>query len=166
LLLVRRAQWDDMPKIARFISSSASWYEPFLDPKDMEEHQVGHQWIRENYEKRDFYIAKTPKEEIGTISTQFFGDVAYLGYIYLDTKQAGKGYGPKLIDHAKAICLSKPGVNKMCLIAHPEARWAVKAYKRYGFKRILTRKEDILKYNGGFLKGYYEEGFHLYEYNL
>ena len=92
--------------------------------------------------------------------------MAYLGYIYLDADQAGKGYGPKLIDHARAICLSKPGINKMALIAHPKATWAIKAYERYGFKKILEKKEEILKYNRGFLKPYYEEGFHLYEYQI
>lgn len=155
-----------MPTIAEFISSSAHWYEPFLDPKDMPEHRPGKKWMEENYRKRNFYIASTPHGEVGTISTQFFGDVAYLGYIYLDANQAGKGYGTQLIDHARQICLQKPGINRMCLIAHPEATWAIKAYSRYGFRRLMTEKNGILRYNNGFLKDYYEEGFHLYEYLL
>lgn len=166
LLIIRPAKIDDMPKIAQFIASSAKWYEPFVDPKDMSEHKPGSKWIKDNYQKRDFYIAKTPEREIGTISTQFFGQVAYLGYVYLDASQAGRGYGHKLLDHARAICLSKPGVNKMCLIAHPKATWAVRAYEKYGFHRIETQKEKILQYNNGFMKPYYEEGFHLYEYQL
>lgn len=165
-MIIRRAKKEDMPKIAQFISSTAGWYEPFLDPKDMEEHKPGSKWIQENYDKRDFYIAQEAEKEIGTISTQFFGEVAYLGYIYLDAGQAGKGYGSKLINHARAICLSKAGINKMVLIAHPKAIWAIKAYERYGFKKILAKKEDILQYNRGFLKSYYEEGFHLYEYQM
>lgn len=103
-LKIKRAQKQDMPKIAKFIRSSADWYEPFLDKKDLKEHYVDESWIEENYKKRHFYIGvNNQDEEVGTISMQYFDDVTYLGYIYLDTAHVGKGHGRSLIDHAKAV---------------------------------------------------------------
>lgn len=164
---ILKAKKEDMPKVAQFIRSSARWYKKFVDPKDMDEHHVGRKWIEENFNRRDFYIAQTnKKEEVGAISTQFFGDTAYLGYIYLDTDHVGKGYGQALIDHAKDLCEAKSNVDNMVLIAHPKATWATRAYEKYGFKKILTKKKDILNFKNGLLKPYYEEGFHLYQYQL
>lgn len=163
-LHIKRATKDDMSKIARFISSSADWYRPFLEEKDMGEHSPDHKWIEKNYTLRDFYIGVNHKrEEIGTISLQFFGDVTYLGYIYLDTKFVGKGYGKRLMDHARKISHAK-SKKAMILIAHPEAEWATKAYEKYGFRKVLESREEILNYRDGLLEEYYEEGFHLYEY--
>lgn len=164
-LIIKAAQKEDMDVIAKFIRSSAQWYEPFLDEKDLNEHYVDDKWKEENYQKRDFYIGKTEESEVGTISLQYFDDVTYLGYIYLHVKHVGKGYGKRLIDHAKRLSKRK-GQDSMVLIAHPEAKWAVKAYEKYGFKKFLTDKKKILNWKDGLLKDYYEEGFHLYKYDL
>ncbi|MEC7275333.1 MAG: GNAT family N-acetyltransferase [Peredibacter sp.] len=165
-LEIKPATRKDMDTIAQFIRSSARWYEPFLDEKDLDEHYVDDTWKEENFKKRDFYIGKTPKEEdVGTISLQFFDDVTYLGYIYLHTDHVGKGFGHKLIDHAKEVSKDK-GQKEMVLIAHPEAKWAVKAYEKYGFERYMTEKEKIINWKDGLLESYYEEGFHLYRYPL
>lgn len=163
---IKPATRKDMDTIATFIRSSAEWYEPFLAEKDLDEHYVDDKWKEENYKKRDFYIGKTQKEEdVGTISLQFFDDVTYLGYIYLHTDHVGKGFGHKLMDHAREVSKNK-GQKEMVLIAHPEAKWAVKAYEKYGFERIHTDKEKIINWKDGLLETYYEEGFHLYRYPL
>jgi len=165
-LEIKPADLNDMTIIANFIRSSAEWYEPFLDEKDLDQHYVDESWINENYKKRDFYIGKTDQNEgVGTISLQFFEDVTYLGYIYLHAKHVGKGFGHRLIRHAEEISKNK-GQKGMVLIAHPEAKWAVKAYEKYGFKKLMTDKKDITNWKNGLLKSYYEEGFHLYHFDL
>lgn len=165
-LIIERANKNDMDTIADFIRSSADWYRPFLAEKDLNEHYVDDEWKEKNYTKREFYLGKDKENgEVGTISLQYFGDYAYLGYIYLDSKHVGKGYGIELINFAKETCQQK---NKkgMCLIAHPQAKWAIKAYEKYGFKKKFSKKEEILNWNNGFLRPYYEEGFDLYVYDL
>ncbi len=165
-LKIKPASQKDMDTIAEFIRSSATWYEPFLEEKDLKEHYVDDEWKEENYKKRDFYIGKTENEEsVGTISLQFFDDVTYLGYIYLHTDHVGKGFGHKLMDHAKDVSLEN-GQKEMVLIAHPKAQWAIKAYEKYGFERYLTDREKIVSWKDGLLETYYEEGFHLYRYPL
>lgn len=165
-LQIQRAEKTDMDIIADFIRSSAEWYKPFLAEKDLKEHYVDEKWKEENFKKRDFYLGRDANQgEVGTISLQYFGNYAYLGYIYLDSRHVGKGYGPELINFAKRKCLSK-GLDGMCLIAHPEAQWAIKAYEKYGFEKKCTNKNDVLSWNNGFLKNYYEEGFHLYVYEF
>ena len=56
LLKIRQARRDDMGQIADFVRSSAEWYRPFVDEKDMAEHEVGEAWADENFKKRDFYV--------------------------------------------------------------------------------------------------------------
>lgn len=164
-LLIRPANREDMDTIAKFIRSSASWYEEFVDEKDLSEHYVDDKWKEENYKKRDFYIGKTEDDAVGTISLQHFGDITYLGYIYLHTDHVGRGYGHKLMEHAKELC-EKRNQEAMVLIAHPEAKWATKAYEKFGFTRKMTDKKSILNWKDGLLEEYYEEGFHLYHYDL
>lgn len=162
-LAIRPARRADMPQIADFIRSSADWYRPFVDEADMAEHEVDEAWQEKNFEKRDFYIGHADGEPVGTISLQFFGDYAYLGYIYLDVDHVGKGYGRALMRFAESIA-RQAGVDGMVLIAHPEATWARKAYLKYGFEIVETDRERILCWQDGCLREYYEEGFELYRY--
>ncbi len=162
---IKPAKFADMKTIASFIRSSADWYRPFLTEKDLKEHYVDEDWERKNYEMRDFYIGKTESDDVGTISIQYANNYSYLGYVYLDSKHVGQGYGHQLLDFAKEKSLEKE-MEGMFLIAHPEAEWAIKAYEKYGFERKFTQRQDILSWNKGFLKPFYEEGFHLYIYPL
>lgn len=165
-LNIQRAQRSDMKSIAQIVKSSAEWYRPFVDEKDMAEHDVDQSWQEKNYQKREFWLGTNSKgESIGTVSLQYFGDTAYLGYVYLHADHTGKGYGKILLNHAKKTAKEK-GIKKLILIAHPEAKWAVKAYIRYGFEVIAQKKQDVLAFKDGLLKPYYEEGFHLYRLPL
>jgi hypothetical protein len=58
------------------------------------------------------------------------------------------------------------GMVDMILIAHPEAKWAKKAYLKYGFEIIASDRQDVLEWEGGVMKPYYEEGFELYRYEF
>ena len=67
------------------------WYRPILNPEDMDEHDVDDKWAVRNYKLRDFYLGVEGDTPVGTISLQYFGGYAYLGYIYLDVQHVGKG---------------------------------------------------------------------------
>lgn len=54
----------------------------------------------------------------------------------------------------------------MCLIAHPEATWAKRAYLKYGFEIVERDRDRILAWNGGCLEPHYEEGFELYHFDF
>lgn len=164
-LLIRPAKWEDMETIAGFIRSTAEWYRPLCDEKDMAEHEVGDEWKEKNFKHREFYIGYDGSKPVGTISIQQFGDYAYLGYIYLDSTCVGKGYGRNLMTFAKEKIKDR-GLKGMYLISHPEAEWAVKAYTKFGFKVIHTNRQDVLAWNNECLKPYYEEGFHLFLYKF
>ena len=164
-LEITRARWTDMPQVAAFIRSSAHWYEEIVDEKDLGEHHVDEAWIAKNYFRREFYLGKDDGKAIGTISLQVIKGFAYLGYIYLDVDQVGKGYGQQLMEFAKKEA-KRRHLKGMVLIAHPKAKWATRAYLKYGFKKIATEKREVLSWNGGVLKPYYEEGFELYKFAL
>lgn len=164
-LAIRAASRSDMPTVAGFIRSSLSWYEPFIHEKDRGEHEVGPEWMEKNFARRDFFIGYAADEPVGTISLQNVEGYTYLGYIYLDVKHVGKRYGHQLVNFARAESVRR-GNRGMFLIAHPAAKWSVKAYEKMGFKKIASAREDVLNWNNGALKPYYEEGFELYVYPL
>ncbi len=160
-LEIVRARRSDMPTIASIVRSSAEWYRPFVDEKDMAEHEVDEAWEEKNFARRDFYLGRVRGTAVGTISTQPLGEYAYLGYIYLDVKHVGKGHGRALMSFAEER-IRQSGKRGMALIAHPEAKWAKKAYLKYGFKIAATQKDQVLQWQDGALRPYYEEGFQLY----
>jgi GNAT superfamily N-acetyltransferase len=162
---IRPATPNEMGLVADFVRSSADWYRPFVDESDMSEHDVGEEWAKKNFARRDFYIGRVDGDAIGTISVQYFERYAYLGYIYLDVAHVGKGYGQQLMDHAHAVA-RRAGVRGMSLIAHPEATWAKKAYLKYGFEIAEKERQRVLAWEDGALREYYEEGFELYLYDF
>ena len=164
-LAIRPARRDEMTMVAGFVRSSAEWYRPLLDDKDMAEHDVDERWAQKNFELRDFYIGSTEGEPVGTISLQYFGDYAYLGYIYLDVAQVGRGFGQDLMRFAERKA-READMSGLALIAHPEATWAKRAYLKYGFEIVETEKARVLAWQDGVLRPYYEEGFELYLYRF
>lgn len=161
ILDIRPATYREMPIAADIIRSTASWYRPFLDEGDMSEHEVGREWIEENYGRREFFLGRFGRQPVGVLSIQETGDFLYLGYVYLYEQQVGHGYGRQLLEFAQAKATER-GKQGMVLIAHPEAEWATRAYERFGFDRIAEDREEVLAWEDGWLEPYYEEGFQLY----
>lgn len=164
-LAMRRAHFQDMPRVGEIIRSSADWYRSFTTPEDMYCHEAGESWQRENYPRREFYLGDLDGESAATLSLQDFGQDLYLGYVFLDTAFVGKGLGRELLDFAvrEARLRDKEG---LVLLAHPAADWAVRAYRKYGFERIARSREEILTWNRGAMREFYEEGFELYRYQV
>ncbi len=165
ILQIVPARREDMDLVAEFVRSSAHWYRPIVAEKDMAEHQVDDAWAERNFRRRDFYIGVAADQKVGTISLQYFDDYAYLGYIYLHVEHVGKGYGQRLMKFAASMARRR-GMKGMSLIAHPEALWAKKAYLKYGFDIVASAKHEVLAWQDGVLKPYYEEDFELYLYDF
>ncbi|MEZ4272009.1 MAG: GNAT family N-acetyltransferase [Myxococcota bacterium] len=164
-LEIRPARREDMGLVADFVRSSAHWYQPIVDAKDMGQHAVDEKWAETNFARRDFYIGRAQGQAVGTISLQYFGSYAYLGYIYLNVEHVGKGYGQRLMRFAQSLA-QKRGMQGMALIGHPQAAWAKRAYLKYGFDIVASDKQDVLAWQDGVLKPYYEEDFELYLYRF
>ncbi len=163
-LKIEAASRKEMSLVSHMIRTSADMYAQFVAEEDMDEHYVGAEWEEKNFHQRDFYLGYNAEgDAVGTLSLQYFGDYVYIGYLYLDTKYMGNGYGRRFLDFAREK-VAKNNKKGMYLIAHPEATWAVRAYEKYGFKEEASRKEDILAWNQGCLNGYHEEGFNLFVY--
>jgi len=164
-LEIRPAAFADMAHVTKMISSTADWYRKFVSEKDMAEHEVGDDWARKNYAMRDFYVGHHQGRAVGTVSLQYFGDWAYLGYVYLDAKHVGNGFGRQLLEHAQETARRR-GMKGMVLIAHPQAKWAKRAYLKYGFEIIRRDADAVTSWNNGALKPHYEQGFELYQYSF
>lgn len=164
-LSVTPAKRSDAKMVAEIVRSSASWYAPILEPEDMREHAVDELWALRNFGIRDFYVGRDEGKPVGILSMQYTGDYAYMGYLYLYENVVGKGYGQEFQRFA-AYEARRRGKTAMMLIAHPEAKWAMRAYKKFGFRVIARERDDVLAWNDGWLKPYYEEGFVLHQYDL
>ena len=165
-LEIEPATHRDKPAVVDIIRSSASWYEPFVEPEDMGEHLVDREWADENFERREFFVGRSEGDKVGALSIQEAGkNWLYLGYVYVHTDHVGKRFGGRLLRFAAAEARRR-GRRGMVLIAHPEAKWACRAYEKFGFELIAESREDVLAWEGGFLEPYYEEGFQLYRYKL
>jgi len=160
------ADWSDMSDVVEIIRSSASWYEDLVEPEDFSDHLVDLEWAKENFRRRDFFVARLGDEVIGTVTLQNVGeDHVYLGYVYLHEDQVGNGFGRDLLDFARDETRRRER-KSMVLIAHPEAVWACRAYGKYGFEVIARGRDEILGWEGGWLEPYHEEGFELYQYRV
>jgi GNAT superfamily N-acetyltransferase len=165
-LCIHPATWDDASDVIDIIRSSASWYEELVDPGDLGEHLVDEAWARENFRRRDFHVGTVNDEVVGTISLQSVGRrFLYLGYVYLHVDHVGNGFGGDLLDFARDEGRRR-GREALVLIAHPDAHWACRAYEKYGFRVIARERDEVLAWEGGWLEPYYEEGFHLFRYDL
>jgi GNAT superfamily N-acetyltransferase len=160
---IQPAQRHEMVIAANILRSSADWYRPFLDEKDMAQHDVDETWGETEFTRRQFFIGRAEGAPVGIVSTQSVGDMVYVGYIYVYDHQTGRGFGPQLLTHVRDLT-RREGKRGMVLIAHPKAVWATRAYKRFGFECIASSREQVLEWNAGWLKPYYEEGFELYQY--
>ena len=154
-----------MNDVADILRSTADWYEPIVEPEDMDQHDVGPEWAADNYAKREFHVGCVQDKVIGCVSLQDTGESIYLGYVYVHADEVGQGHGKKLLNFAEEEARRR-GKESMVLIAHPEATWAIKAYERFGFERIADGDDDVLAWNDGWLEPYHEKGFHLFEYTL
>jgi L-amino acid N-acyltransferase YncA len=163
---LRPARWDDMTDVVEIIRSSASWYEDIVEPEDFSEHLVDRAWARENFPRRDFFVAHLGDDVVGTVTLQDAGEEhVYLGYVYLHEDQVGNGFGRDLLDFARDETRRR-GRKSMVLIAHPEATWACRAYEKYGFQVIARDREEILAWEDGWLEPFHEEGFQLFQYRV
>jgi len=164
--VLRPTQTHELPSIVSILRSTADWYEPFVAEEDLKtQHLVNLDWARENFKKREFYSAVVEGEVVGLLTVQDCGDHLYLGYVYVHRDHVGKRIGGRLLDFAaeQARIRRKQG---MVLIAHPEAKWAIRAYEKYGFDCIAGCDDEVLAWNDGWLEPYHEAGFTLWRYEL
>lgn len=161
---LRRTTVPELPAVVEILRSTLDWYAPFTDPQDLEEsHDVDLAWARENYDQREFWSAILDNEVVGVLTIQDTGRFLYLGYVYVHEDHVGKRIGRRLLDHA-ARQVRKRGKDGMVLLAHPEATWAIKAYRKYGFACIADTDAGVEAWGDGWLAPYHETGFYLWQW--
>jgi GNAT superfamily N-acetyltransferase len=146
---------------ADIIRSTAEWYRPIVAEKDMAEHSVDDEWAARNFLARECYLGRIDDEAVGFVTLQHCGEYAYVGYAYVPDRLVGRGIGRQLLSFAARVAKER-GYRGIVHIAHPDAKWAVRAYQKLGYDVILRDREEVLRWNGGFLRPFYEEGFVLF----
>lgn len=158
---VKRASLREMDLAADIIRDTAEWYRPIVDPKDMAEHAVDDDWAARNFLQRECYLGRIGNEVVGFLTLQHCGEYIYVGYTYVPKRFVGRGVGRRLLTHAREVAKER-GYRGVVHIGHPDATWAVRAYEKLGYDIILRDREDVLNWNSGFLRPFYEEDFVLF----
>lgn len=162
---IRRATLSDGHDITEVLRSSADWYQPLVSDDDLDQHDVSDVWFTRNFPKREFWALERDGEVVGVLTVQDAGRALYLGYVYVHVDHVGRGLGRILLEHARRLGWQR-GKQALVLLVHPDAEWAVRAYDKFGFEAHCTDRQQVLSWNGGWLRDYYEDGFHLYRYAL
>jgi len=156
-LSIWRINKELMPTVAEIIRSNFDLYKDFISQKDISEYLVDQNWIERNYNLREFYLLKYQTEFFGTFSFQKLNEYAYIGYFFIKNGYHRRGFGSFILKYIE-IKARTENLNKIILLVHPEAYFAVNFYKKHNFGIIETNKKRILEFENGLLKDFYEEG--------
>ncbi len=158
MISIIRASLSLMGEIRDIINSNYKMYEKILlIQADHGEHFVNEQWTEQNFQIREFYLARENGEYVGMMSYQNLGDFAYIGYFYIKFGHHRKGYGKNLMQFLEMRAKTDE-LKEIRLFVNKSADWAEKAYESMGFKPLSSNKQEILSMNQGIFKKYYEEG--------
>ncbi len=86
-----------------------------------------------------FWGFEIDSELLGVMGIQDVGDVSLIRHAYVRSRVQQHGIGSKLLKHLLGL------TDKEVLIGTWEAAsWAIKFYKKHGFKMVSTQEKDIL----------------------
>jgi len=144
-ILIRQAVKTDLPKLAEFLQHLVRAERPF--DVTLKEGEIFYYSIEEfiSDPKSELLVIDFNNQIIGCGYAQirqakpyqkheFFG---YLGFMFVDPEFRGRGLNNLLIDHLKKWVLSQ-GITEVRLDVYHDNEAAVNAYKKAGFKPILT----------------------------
>ncbi|MET3026806.1 GNAT family N-acetyltransferase [Flavobacterium sp. UW10123] len=142
---IRQALNTDLPKLAEFLQFLVSAERPF--DVTLKEGEIFYYSIEDfiSDPKSELLVIDFNDQIIGCGYAQirsakpyqkheFFG---YLGFMYVDPQFRGRGLNNLLINHLKKWVLSQ-GTTEVRLDVYHDNEAAVNAYKKAGFKPILT----------------------------
>ena len=146
----KKEDLDFLAKVCRDAKDAYSEIMPEAFEKQAKEFEE--QGLPEDYK---IYVVKDDNKKIGFVGiTDLTEQTAYLVGLYLLKDYQRKGYGTATIDEVIETLKDKD-YNKICLLVHNEAEWAIDFYKKEKFVS-LTECEDIIKnYSGGKMEDYY-----------
>ncbi len=163
MISIIRASRILMREVATIINSNFALYQNIIsNSKDLQNHQIDEAWIAQNYPIREFYLARTNGNYIGMVSYQHLPPVAYVGYLFIKAGYYRQGYGKTLMQFIK-LRAKLDKLDRICLFTNPKAVWAMDAYRSMAFDIITTEKADIMTFEGGILRDFYEEGSVLFQ---
>jgi len=144
-ILIRQAVNADLPKLAEFLQHLVHAERPF--DVTLKDGEIFYYSIEEfiSDPKSELLVIDFNNQIIGCGYAQirqakpyqkheFFG---YLGFMFIDPEFRGKGLNNLLIDRLKKWVLSQ-GITEVRLEVYHDNEAAVNAYKKAGFKPILT----------------------------
>jgi len=166
--LIQRSK-DEMESFMIVVNTNYYKLKPYL--KNKYQHQayfLTPKWVEKNYTKHFFYIFHNSfikTKPIGSVSFKKIVDFAYIEYFFIHDTLTRQGYGKIMMDLIEKKILDR-GLTKIRLFVHKDAIWAQNAYKKYGFKLVLSDKSEIREFENSRLAPYFITNHLLYEKKL
>lgn len=150
---LRKANTEDVDFLASVCRDAKETYSSIMPDKfEKQAQEFEENGLPEEYK---VYIIEDEGTKIGFLGvTDLTDQTAYLVGLYLMNDYQRKGYGTSAVDELIEL-LKAYGYNKVCLLVHNEAEWAIDFYKKKKFVSV-TGCEDIIKeFSGGEMENYY-----------
>ena len=146
-----------MNEVREILNGNYYLYKDIIEnPVDLKEHYVDQSWVDNNFQKREFYLARDEGKYVGFASYQNLGKFGYIGYLYIKKGFHRKNYGRGLMNFLEMRCM-QDNIRSLRLLTNQKATWANDAYLSMGFKIISKDKEEIFSMDDGVMKEFYEE---------
>jgi ribosomal protein S18 acetylase RimI-like enzyme len=150
---LKEATKEDVQFLAKVCRDAKDVYSDIM-PESFEKQakEFEEKGLPEDYK---IYVIKDGEKSIGFVGiTDLTEKTAYLVGLYLLKDYQRKGYGTETIDELINILKDKD-YNKICLLVHNEAEWAIDFYKKEKFVSLTGCEEIIKNFLGDNLKDYY-----------
>jgi len=136
--MIRKASIKDVDKIVSVINeSNYCAYRNIIPPKYFKHPVVDHNQILKEMKKMKFYVYEVKNKIVGVAALEPLPqeNIGLVRWVYVLPKYQRKGIGSALIKHIEKEA-HKLNLKKLCLVTHEKAVWAIKFYKKHGYKIV------------------------------
>jgi len=163
MFTIIRASRALMPIVCEIINSNIQQIQTIMAQSDnFMDYLVDADWVKFNYPRREFYLARVQKQYIGMASFQVLKDFAYIGYFHIRAHHHRQGYGKKLMEFLEFYA-KKDGLTTIRLFTHKKAKWAIDFYTNLSFKLIETNGKKIKQMHNGIFKPFHSKDHILWQ---
>jgi len=144
MIKICEAKDKDIPFLSEVCKDASKLYDSILPGAfEKQAKKFLKQGLPETY---NIGIVNKGNEKLGFIGTvELNSNTIYLTAIYLLECYQKQGYGKIIINYIEKDVYRK-GINKLVLLVHLKAHWAIDFYIKNGFRIIETEENNIKKY--------------------
>ncbi len=139
-----RASKSFIDEIKSIIDSNLSYLQQLFENTDLyQDFLINDEWIKQNFEERELFIARDKGIYIGLITFEKKIDFALIKFHQIKKEHQGNGYGKQLIQFLEMRTLQE-NLNILKIMCFTKAVEAIKMYKSMNFEEpsLMDKEKD------------------------